>query len=194
MKIAIGIIGIAFSILMFIQAFLGFGLASLAEDSGLRIASSFGVGASVFMFLGGALSFGVPKLAGYSYLLSAVFAFSKSTDFPDLAIWAALAFILGLASLFIGRKERRKLIEAVEADTQNATSDSGRMVQLDERVCPVCAELIKIKAVKCRFCGSDITAEQPVARPTISKPNVDRSKWPEKERLEKEAEERAEHS
>ena len=35
----------------------------------------------------------------------------------------------------------------------------------NEKECPFCAEVIKKKAVKCRFCGSDLNAEKTKPKP-----------------------------
>ncbi|MGO4257266.1 hypothetical protein [Marmoricola sp. RAF53] len=41
--------------------------------------------------------------------------------------------------------------------------NAGDVVGTDEKVCPYCAEVIKAAAIKCRFCQSDLPAEETTA-------------------------------
>lgn len=47
----------------------------------------------------------------------------------------------------------------VSMTSWKALTATGHAVKLvsDERTCPVCAETIKRAAVRCRFCGADVT-------------------------------------
>jgi len=155
MKIAIGIVGIAFSIFCFLQSFTLLGLASISEDEVVGVAASQGLVVSFFMLIGGALAFGLPRVAGVMFLVAAFFSVGGSKGFPDLAMWAVFALILGISSLVVGISAKKKGTELAANSGHETTV--GR--QPDEKECPVCAELIKGRAVKCRFCGSDLPAE-----------------------------------
>jgi hypothetical protein len=63
----------------------------------------------------------------------------------DWVLWGALAFLLSpiIAAVAL----------AVIGEDQEATYEAR-----DLRKCPMCAELIKAEAVKCKHCGADIAS------------------------------------
>jgi hypothetical protein len=42
------------------------------------------------------------------------------------------------------------------------------IVPMEERKCPYCAEMIKAEAIRCRFCGSDLSATHSTQVPRIA--------------------------
>lgn len=107
MKIAVGIIALAFSLIALLQSCAVTGLSGAVGQTSSQEAGGIGMLVAVAMFFGGAFSFGVPKVA--SVMFGAAFGLSllARKDFPDMQIWGYLALILGvLLLLFSGSKKK----------------------------------------------------------------------------------------
>lgn len=86
-------------------------------------------------------------------LIPAFIAQSRGRSFGLWWIYGFLLFIVALIhSLFITKKD---------------SSDSNHQLGSDMRKCPLCAEAVKIEAIKCKHCGSDIPKGSTKARPVI---------------------------
>ena len=92
---------------------------------------------------------------------------------PGLGFFAILLMALIYASLAgsIVRNAylRRGWIEIGDSDA--TTSIASGVAQQDYRRCPYCAEEIRIEAIKCKHCGSDV---DPVPRPPAPRSDDER--------------------
>lgn len=87
--------------------------------------------------------------------------------FVSLMIWLAL----GLAAMLVMQNKGRSgcggfalgfllgpfgLIIALVVGTDHKELEKKSLAGGDMRKCPHCAEVIRVEATKCRFCGSDV--------------------------------------
>lgn len=101
MKIAVGIIGLGFSVVAFLQSFAVAGLARLAQDQKTGQAGSLGVLTAFLIFLGGAFACGLPKAARVLYVLGFIASIPARSTFPDMLIWGVVSLVLGVLLMFV---------------------------------------------------------------------------------------------
>lgn len=160
MRIATGIIGLVFSVGMFLQTMAVYGLSNLGDDDATTQAGAVGLLAAFLMFVGGALVFGLPRLALVVFVLSALSAFAGSGDFPDLAYWGGLALVLAAMSFLGWRGKRRAEVKERldrEAVIQGAVA-AGLAVAVSvpmarSAICPKCLTPLSPAARFCDSCG-----------------------------------------
>jgi hypothetical protein len=112
MRVAATILGLVLSVAFAVQALAGNALGSIANDEATVEATSVGLVAAFLMLLGGAFAYGLPVVAAVLFALSGLFALAGRADYPDLAWWSGVAFVLaGVALLgWVGKRraERRR--------------------------------------------------------------------------------------
>lgn len=100
MKIAVGIIALVLSMIVFMQSCTITGLSGLADDTASQEAGTFGMLTAFLMFLGGAFAFGVPRVATALLALAFLASIPAREDFPDMMIWGGVCAVLGLILSF----------------------------------------------------------------------------------------------
>lgn len=115
MKIAVGIIAIMLSLLVMLQS-CTIGTAShMLGDQNTSEAGAMGLFAGLLLFFGGAFAFGLPVVSACLFTLAGLMALLGAAEFPDLTIWAVIAFGLAALSFFAWRSGKRKVTAAGNA-------------------------------------------------------------------------------
>lgn len=118
MRVAVLIIGLMFFLITGFQSCVGYlagsGLEALGSSEGTILAEVGAVGLLVsFLFLiGSAFVIGIPGISIVAFILAGILGLAISSDFPDMAVWGALAFVLAVLSFFGRRELRAKQAEA----------------------------------------------------------------------------------
>jgi len=101
MRIATFVLGIVFCGIMFLQSCAAYGASTLVDALRPETAASLapkmamGMGAAIMALIAMAFSLSKPGTSAILYLVAAVFAWLAHRDgFPDMAIWAAVMFVL----------------------------------------------------------------------------------------------------
>src|SRR5437867_4261766 len=87
-------------------------------------------------------------LAFFAGLLFFMIAKSAIHEIEGLLCWLISAVFLSGAAIVAAVNMRLKALQAGIADLTGRTGDSRR--------CPYCAEAIRVQAVKCRYCQSEL--------------------------------------
>jgi hypothetical protein len=85
-------------------------------------------------------------LVAFWFLCGLVTAVMASNKGKDGFGWFVIGVLLGPFGII--------LAAATPADSKGL--EHIQLAQGDSRKCPVCAELVKREAIKCRFCGTDL--------------------------------------
>ena len=115
MKIAVGIIALMLGLLIMLQS-CTIGTAShMLGDQTTSEAGAVGLFAGLLLFFGGAFAFGLPIVSACLFTLAGLMALLGATEFPDLTIWAIVAFVLAGLSFFAWRSGTKKVSAAGNA-------------------------------------------------------------------------------
>lgn len=79
----------------------------MANDEDTGTAAAVGVLMALIWIFGCALVIPLPRVAMILFALAGVFGFAASGNFPDLAFWGGVSFVLALFSL-LGWRGKRK--------------------------------------------------------------------------------------
>mgnify|MGYP001214781821 CR=1 FL=1 len=107
MKIATFILGLALSVVLFLQTCAVYSLSGLADTlsekpSALRAttASAGGIFVAFLSIIAMAFVLGKPSASAIIYVLAGLLSLGLSANFPDLAIWGIAMLILAVMSWF----------------------------------------------------------------------------------------------
>ena len=92
-------------------------------------------------------------------VVAAVIAGSKGRSVGG---WLLLGFLLGPFGLVVA------LLPSIDQKAQQEAQRVG--TSGNYRKCPMCAEAIRVEAVKCRYCQSDVALPRPIPAPTPEGP------------------------
>jgi len=126
MKTALGIICIMIGIVVILQSCVAATGSALAQDENTYGASAVGMIAGLLVFVAGAFAFGLPKVSMIILIIAGLIALIASSNFPDMMIWAFIAFGLAVLGFFAARQDKKKLAAStvpVSQSTNEAPKD-----------------------------------------------------------------------
>jgi hypothetical protein len=110
MKIAVGIIGLIFMVLVLVQSCaVSFG-AAIFEEEGLLQGGAVGMLVGILFGVGGAFAFRLPKVSIGIFIVGAIFALvaGLTTEYSDMIIYGVVSIILSILSFVAQRRAARE--------------------------------------------------------------------------------------
>jgi hypothetical protein len=129
MRIAVLIIGLLLGVVLFLQTLLVYGLSDAANDESTTAAGAIGVFMALLWLAACAFVIPFPLVSIIAFGLAGMAGLAVSGDFPDLAIWGVISFVLGGLSL-IGWRGKVKADRAAAAERERQRQRDEQMAQL----------------------------------------------------------------
>ena len=100
MKIAAGILSLFLGLIVLMQSCVIASTAGLSKNATFQQAGSVGLLVGLLFFVVGAFAFALPQISAVLLVIAGLFALMVMEHFPDMGIWAVVAFALaGMARL-----------------------------------------------------------------------------------------------
>lgn len=178
MRIAVLIIGLLLGLLMFLQTFAVYVLSDVADQDKATGAAAIGIVMALMWLVACALVIGFPMVSVVLFALAGLLGLAASGEFPDLAYWGGVSFILALMSFFGWRgkrKERRQwtierqrqedrdarlegLLQEQAARRRSESIEPQAQPQAPLRQCPSCGHINSVGSKFCAECGGPLTS------------------------------------
>ena len=108
MRIAVLILGLVLGVAMFFQTWLVYALSGLSsKPNEIGTSATMGLLMAILWLIGVAAVIGAPLVSVIAFAFAGVIGIAMSANFPDLAVWGAVSFILAVLSLIGWRQKRR---------------------------------------------------------------------------------------
>jgi hypothetical protein len=155
-RIAVLVLGLVLGAVMFVQTFLVYALSGVTRNIGSGQSGAIGLFMVLMWLVASALVLAVPLVSAIVFAVAGLLGFAASNDFPDLAIWGGMSFVLAVLSVigWIG-KRRTARQEAARYEQLVAVASPGRR-PVPTVPCPSCGAQNVPGARFCAECGAAI--------------------------------------
>lgn len=113
MKIAAGILSLFLGLIVLMQSCVIASTAGLSKNVDFQQAGSVGLLVGLLFFVAGAFAFALPQVSAVLLVLAGLFALMVMKHFPDMGIWAFVAFGLAAMAAWARRSMRQAAMGGV---------------------------------------------------------------------------------